>query len=78
MNLSNFPNLVAEGYTIQSPQDLAYNCIAWAADDYDKRWWPSIDDYWPVGVPLEVTVDAFVLAFETLGYVECKTSDFEA
>ena len=78
MDLSNFPNLAAEGYTIQSPCDAGYNCIAWAVDDYDKWWWPHPDEYWPVGVPVEVTVDAFVLAFGTLGYVECKTSDFEA
>lgn len=78
MNLNNFPNLVAEGYSFQSPCDAGYNCIAWAADDNDNWWWPDIDGYWPVGVPVEVTVDAFVLAFGTLGYTECKTADFEA
>ena len=78
MNLGNFPNLVREGYTVASPADPYYNCIAWAADDHLYWWWPGHTDcYWPNTVPEEDTEAAFVLAFESIGYVECDGPDFE-
>jgi hypothetical protein len=69
-----FPNLRNEGYRVTSDEEDDYNCIAWAAERKDARWWPveGIDGvFWPYGVPLEETVDAFILAFGTEGYVPC-------
>jgi hypothetical protein len=61
--------------------DTRYNCIAWAASDTSRWWWP--DDpiigygYWPPTVPRELTIPAFVAAFQTLGYTACPDDSVE-
>jgi hypothetical protein len=61
--------------------DHRYNCIAWAASDTRKWWWP--DDpvigygYWPSGAAREVTIPAFIAAFNTLGYAVCLDGSIE-
>ena len=75
-----FPKLSSADYQITSPNDARYNCIAWAAGDTQRWWWPEQDPengYWPEGVPAVVTVDAFVAAFATLGYEPCDQPDYE-
>lgn len=62
-----FPNLRPEAISITSPVDFYYNCIAWAAGENHRWWWP-VKGYWPEGVPRELTVDAFIKAYGTLGY----------
>jgi hypothetical protein len=53
-----------------------YNCIAWAASETTDWWWPDDpvigNGYWPLGVPREETIPAFIAAYETLGYRKCK------
>ena len=73
---TTFPNLA--NYSETSPQTVDYNCVAWAAGEDDRWWWPSGLDYWPPGVALEVTLDAFSEAFQVLGYVECPDGDHES
>lgn len=34
-------------------------------------------DYWPPGAPREETLEAFVIAFQTLGYGVCDSQEFE-
>jgi hypothetical protein len=70
----DLPNLQHANHQITSPQDEQYNCIAWAAGDNDRWWWPSRHPlaYWPPGVPLVETVDAFVQAFQTKGFTVCE------
>jgi hypothetical protein len=63
---------------ITSLEDKNYNCIAWAAEEDDRWWWPTADYYWPVGVDREETVDAFVKAFEAIGYERCVDGTLEA
>jgi hypothetical protein len=65
-----FPNLIPGEYRGTSPADANYNCIAWAAGETDRWWWPDAAgvSYWPSGVPREETLDAFLAAFATLGY----------
>jgi len=67
------PNLTDGFWLATSPVDPTYNCIAWAADDNENWWWPSgcPEDYWPPGAPLENTVEAFIIAYGTRGYVPC-------
>jgi hypothetical protein len=74
-----FPNLQKDGFKTTSPATLDYNCIAWAADDTEKIWWPDIQNigYWPEGTPRNESLDAFVKAFETLGYTRCDQPDYE-
>jgi len=69
-----FPQLRDTGYRITSPADRVYNCIAWAAGQTDKWWWPigrvDPDYYWPPQVPDEETIPAFVQLFQSLGYTQ--------
>lgn len=71
---SAFPKLADGNFQITSERDDAYNCIAWAAGDLQRRWWPSEnpnDAYWPADISTERDVSAFEAAFATLGYVVC-------
>lgn len=72
-----FPNLNNKQFSITSPPDTKYNCIAWAAGDITDWWDPDEDHYWPPSVPREVTLDAVIGAFKTLGYEECRNEIFE-
>ena len=46
------------------------------AGDNQRWWWPDSQniDYWSEGVPREVTLDAFIQAFQSIGY-EVGASD---
>jgi hypothetical protein len=68
---SLFPSLRGSGYLITSPEDVRYNCVAWAAEDEEHWWWPDQDSYWPEGGARAETLAAFVAAFEALGFVSC-------
>lgn len=63
----------------RSPATPEYNCIAFAANEDFRWWWPIPEDsyYWPENVPREENLEAFVKAFETLGYVACDNDNFE-
>lgn len=75
----DWPNLSNTQYRITSPHTPNYNCLAWAIQE-DDRWWsplPEDDYYWPEGVPREVSVAAFIKAYETLGFSVCESGEFE-
>ncbi len=75
-----FPGLTNSRWSIKSPFNDTYQCVAWAACRTDRRWWPtdiSLQAYWPPGAPVEETVAAFCGAFAILGYRKCDRSDFE-
>lgn len=76
--MTEFPHLAADGCTITSPQSKFYNCIAWAAGRDDRNWWPVNYGYWPRGVRRALSLDAFVEAFESLGYERCSGGALEA
>lgn len=69
-----FPRLQGTAYRITSSASDVYNCIAWAAGDTERWWWPGdpASTYWPVGAPRLETLAAFRDAFATLGYVVCE------
>ena len=71
-----FPNLAIEVYCAESEKDEDYNCIAWAAGDTDKPWWPTPDPrdgYWPIAWRT-VHKDCFIEAFRvSQGYEVCAT-----
>lgn len=75
-----FPGLKEEGYRVTSPDGPGYNCIAWAAGDTARWWWPGRAPFafWPEGVERAETVDAFVEAFRSLGFEPCKEPTLEA
>lgn len=74
-----FPGLRGQTHQIQSPKDDGYNCIAWAAGDNRRWWWPDPagEDTWPAGVARVETGEAFRDAFATLGYEVCDTDQPE-
>lgn len=64
-------------FRVTSQADAAYNCIAWAAGEDDRWWWPSEFAYWPPGVPQVETLPAFIAAYGTLGYEISASGDLE-
>lgn len=74
------PNLSDNTCEITSPAKKRYNCIAWAAGNDTRNWWPDPIGvgFWPVGVPREVTLNAFLAAYRTLGYEVCANASLEA
>ena len=77
-----FPNLRKEDYCVTSKEDSDYNCIAHAADKNDAPWWPMPEEtegvFWPKDVPREETLECFVFAYHTEGYLPCDSSEPEA
>ncbi len=74
---SRFPNLGTSGYSIESPQTINYNCIAWTVGDTTRCWWPDNVYFWPSPPPREVTVDTLVNMFERFGYSVCGDAEYE-
>jgi hypothetical protein len=72
-----FPALRRGKVNVTSPVDAIYNCIAWAANDNKRWWWPSVYSYWPSTVDKKESIDAFGAVFETLGYTQKSSSEFE-
>ena len=75
-----FPRLRGAAWRITSPVAPGYNCIAWAAGDPLRWWWPELDveqGYWPIAAPHELTLAAFEAAFGTLGYEAADQHDWE-
>lgn len=72
-----FPALIGSGWQPTSPRAPGYNCIAWAAGDSARWWWPSLGYFWPLGIIRDVSLDAFIAAFETLGYRVCGSTELE-
>ena len=74
-----FPNLNVETTTITSPSTSKYNCIAYAAGDQQRKWWPDIANigYWPPGCLRLPTLPVFQMAFNTLGYEVCADGALE-
>lgn len=68
-----FPHLADDHYKFTSPIDPSYNCIGWAAEDTKRFWWPGPDPqtYWPPSLTRQETIEAFVEAFNLLGYTVC-------
>lgn len=75
----NFPNTVHDPFLATSPPTTSYNCIAWAANDNSRWYWPDPHGYyfWPVDIPREENVRAFILLFESLGYIKCDNGNHE-
>src|SRR5437660_406471 len=74
-----FPALREVGFEATSPRDPGYNCVAWAAGDTTRWWWPAESPfaYWPNGVEREESLTSFIRAFATLGYEPASSGDYE-
>jgi hypothetical protein len=73
------PNLTTQNCEIKSPATRKYNCIAWAAGENFRNWWPDPFGigYWPPSIERSVTVDAFMRAYGTLGFTLCFDGNLE-
>lgn len=74
-----FPNLDKEGYAITSAQTPKYNCIAWAAGDNTRFWWPDTGNvlYWPEDLPRNDSLEVFIIMFNKFKYVVCDNAELE-
>ena len=75
-----WPNLSDTDYSVSSLKSQEYNCFAYAAGETD-RWWqatPGDRFYWLDGVPQEETLEAYIQAYQTLGYEVCNSDELEA
>lgn len=76
--MTNFPVLHTNYVQDTSLATIDYNCIAWAAGEADRWWWPTPGlYYWPLGAPMEETLEAFIAAFTLLGFSEADNGDLE-
>ena len=76
---SAFNNLKRSNYKIASEQTKLYNCIAFAAGETLRWWWPiGIGAYWPEPAPRHETIESFIAAFGILGYVPCDDGALES
>jgi hypothetical protein len=76
---SEFPNSFLEPFELTSPSSGEYNCIAWALKDLSRFIWPLRQRgfYWPKGVPMEESVDAFINLFARYGFQICENGSHE-
>lgn len=77
---AKFPGLGSTEHEKTSDATPRYNCIAWAAGDDRRFWWPEPDPYhahWPSGIPRRVEFKIFRRVFEELGYQPCDSADLE-
>lgn len=74
--LQLFPGLDPARLRITSPETSQYNCIAYAAGDTTRFWWPDAGRffYWPRGVVRSESFPAFQAAYESVGFT--LTNDY--
>ncbi len=74
----SFPRLFGSRSVLTSDVTERYNCIAWAAGDATRWWWPDPDfeSFWPIE-RREETLVAFEEAFASLGYEPCADGSVE-
>src|SRR4051794_35713778 len=76
--MTPFPSLHSHHFKPTSTATFQYNCVAWAAGETTRWWWPIVGlYYWPSGTPSDETIESFVAAFATLGFVTCESDDVE-
>jgi hypothetical protein len=76
----SFPRLQGAPFDITSRPNPSYNCIAWAAGDDRRNWWPGASIggyYWPPELTDAETLDNFRLAYELQGYTVCGLFNFK-
>jgi hypothetical protein len=71
---------LTDSFQVTSWPTDTYNCVAWAAGDSRKWWWPDPEgeSFWPHGVDRQDTIETFIAAFRTIGYEPCKSHHLEA
>ncbi|MCY4473974.1 MAG: hypothetical protein OXC83_00880 [Chloroflexi bacterium] len=70
-----FPSL--SDFSVTSPQDARYNCVAWAAGMDSGWWWPGLGFAWPFDQSEDESLLTFITAFNTLGFERCEDGTLE-
>ncbi len=68
---ASFPNLARAGFEIVAQPSARYNCIAYAAGDTSRWWWPDGVSYWPAWAPLTDSIASLTAVFSGQGYKLC-------
>ena len=73
------PGLTVDTCEVKSKKTGMYNCVAWAAGENFRNWWPDPMGvgFWPHGVSRKVTMPAFIQAYGTKGYSLCYNNSLE-
>lgn len=77
---AQIPRLAESNYRVTSCKTKRYNCFAWAANDTEHVWSPTMIGagvLWPPGIPAFASVAGVMRAFESIGYEECDSPDLE-
>ena len=72
-----FPNLASERFEIEDEPSPRYNCIAYAAGDTSKWWWPDGINYWPPWATPTTKMESLQEAFAGEGYEQCEDGSIE-
>jgi hypothetical protein len=74
------PHLGDDNCEIKSKKTHRYNCLAWAAGEDFRNWWPDSmgKGYWPPDIPRQETLAAFLEAYGTLGFKLCFDGSLQA
>ena len=74
-----FPRLTDQNHRVTSPATTSYNCIAWAARDSERWWWPDAFGlyYWPPNAPRSERLEAFERVYAEMGYGDCEDGALE-
>src|SRR5439155_19993769 len=74
------PGLRTAPYTITSPRDPAYNCVAFAVGDLAHFWYDARlrGYYWPPGAGSADTIEGWTKVFELHGYTGTDDRTLEA
>lgn len=74
---SQRPGLADASYTVTSPRDPVYNCVAYAAGVTDD-WWSHSGIYtWP-DAPRSPNIGSLITVFRRQGYELCEDANAEA
>jgi len=74
-------------FQISSPVNPNYNCIAWAYQLIDNKWYATprgslqfdgVISFWPDDIPDGRDISCLVALFESIGYVRCNTYEHES
>ncbi len=74
-----FPRLVDGEFSVQSVHTAGYNCIAWAIEADNQRWWepdPLQQYFWPIQ-KRAYTRDCYVEAIQSRTFVQCSDGSEE-
>ncbi|NJL00464.1 MAG: hypothetical protein HC910_07790 [Spirulinaceae cyanobacterium SM2_1_0] len=76
-----FSGLKDHQYSVESRKTPEYNCIAWAAGDNSRPWWPMPWEndppyYWPE-VSDDESLSTFISGFQKIGYEVCDNGNLE-